>query len=150
MKLLKSLAIASIASLFTIAAANAATFEAYSMKDQKSKRLVLVVSFTGDSNQITDSQLDLQAPDGYALVSAKANVEGAVCVGMAGNKVRIVSPSGGEKALAKSATDYCTFSFAAAKGIEASAAPVFKQSFIECAGVSGIKSCDANISDITQ
>jgi len=149
MKILKSLAIASIASLMSIAAANAGSFDAYSMVDQKSKRLVLVVSFAGDGS-VTDAQLDLDAPVGYKLVSAKSKVDGTICVGMTGNKIRIVPPTGAEKALAKSSTDYCTFSFVAEKGLNVASAPVFKQSFIECAALSGIKSCDANISDITQ
>lgn len=149
MKFIKKIVAVSLASVLTMAVAQAATFDAYSMKDQKSKRLVLVVSFNGGA-EITDSQLDLQAPEGYELISAKAKVEGAVCVGMAGNKIRVVSPAGGEKALATAATDYCTFSFAAKKGAIAAGAPEFKQAFVECAGLSGIKSCDANISDITQ
>jgi hypothetical protein len=146
MKFIKSVVFASVASLLAVSAASAGTFEAYSMADQKSKRLVLVVSFASSQGEA----LDLDTPKGYKLVSAQAKVADTLCVQIPGNKIRIVPPSAGTGELSKASKDYCTFTFAAEKGLTAASKPVFTQSFIECASVSGIKSCNADIADITQ
>jgi hypothetical protein len=149
MKFIKSVVFASVASLLAVSAASAGTFEAYSMADQKSKRLVLVVSFASSQGE-AEAQLDLDTPKGYKLVSAQAKVADTLCVQIPGNKIRIVPPSAGTGELSKASKDYCTFTFAAEKGLTAASKPVFTQSFIECASVSGIKSCNADIADITQ
>ncbi len=149
MKFIKTVVFASVVSLLSVSAASAGNFEAYSMVDQKSKRLVLVVSFAAGAED-TDSQVDFAIPNGYKLVSAKAKAADALCVQIPGNKIRVVSPTGGAKALAKAATDYCAFTFAAEKGLATSAKPVFVQSFVECAGLTGVKSCDVHVADITQ
>jgi len=149
MKFIKNIAIASIASLLSITAVQAGTFEAYSLMDQKSKRLVLVVSFAG-GDDVTEAQADFTIPAGYKFVSAKSKVSDTLCVAIPDNKIRVVPPSGGTTPLPKAATDYCAFTFVAEKGLNSSVSPVFAQSFVECAAVSGIKSCNANIADITQ
>jgi hypothetical protein len=148
MKFLKNVAFASIA-LLSASAVSAASFDAYSMVDAKSNRLVLMVSFAG-GDDITEAQVDFDIPTGYKLVSAQPKVADTLCVAIPGNKIRVVPPSGGTNALSKASTDFCSFTFAVEKGATAPAKPVFKQSFIECAAVSGIKSCNANVADITQ
>lgn len=142
--------LATVSTLIAASSAFAGSFDAYSMSDQKSGRLVLVVSFAGDG-VVEEAQLDLDVPSGYGLVSSVAKVAGSVCVGIPGNKVRIVPPSGAGKPLTQGATDYCSFSFKPDKKLSAAiSAANFKQSFIECASVSGVKPCDAKIADITK
>lgn len=149
MKFIKTAIFASVFSMLSVSAASAGTFEAYSMVDQKSKRLVLVVSFAAGAED-TDSQVDFNIPKGYKLVSAKAKVADALCVQIPGDKIRVVSPTGGAKALSSAATDYCAFTFAAEKGLAAASKPVFEQAFVECAGLTGVKSCNVDVADITQ
>lgn len=141
-------AFAAALSLFAVSSAFAGSFETYSLSDTKSKRVTVVVSFAGDG-VTQDSQVDLDYPAGLTLVKATAKVAGSVCVGIAGNKIRVVPPSGAGKALPSAATDYCSFSFAAQKGLQTSNFS-FKPSFTECAAPGGVQSCSHQDQDVTQ
>ncbi len=133
---------------FGIGSATAGSFETYSLADGKSKRVTVVVSFTGDG-VTEDSQVDLDIPKGLVLVNASAKVAGSVCVGIADNKIRVVPPSGAGKALPSVATDYCSFSFRAEKSAQIGQV-AFKPSFTECAAPSGAQSCAHQDADVTQ
>jgi len=134
--------------IFGAGSAVAGSFETYSLGDAKSKRVTVVVSFAGDG-VTQDSQVDLDVPQGLVLMNAQAKVAGSVCVGIPGNKVRVVPPSGAGKALPSAATDYCSFSFRAEKSAQVGKVS-FKPSFTECAAPNGAQSCAHQDADVTQ
>ena len=61
-----------------------------------------IVSFAGDGST-QDAQLDVEYDSSLTLSKAVAKVPGSVCVGLAGNKIRGVPPSGAGTALGSKA-----------------------------------------------
>ena len=137
-----------IGSLLLSGTASAADFQVWTYA-AKGSDLIVSVSFMGDG-KTQEAMIDLAIPAGYRIVDSAVKMSGSVCAASAEKGLmRVVPPSGEDKALGKSMTDVCSFRLAST-GEKIGGTPNIDVAFSECFGGGAAATCNVQSTDVSQ